>query len=88
MERVSFNIEREEFAEALHAEAAAHGRSVSEEALALVEQGLAGKVRRVPSDDSKDWARFLDLGRRLNLENGLDDLIPPRTPENYTPPEL
>lgn len=59
MERVSFNIEREELVEALHAEAAAHGRSVEEEALALVEQGLAGKVKTKSAATEGNWVQEL-----------------------------
>ena len=49
MERVSFEIERQEVADALHAEAAAHGRSVADELADLVERTYTpGSSRRLP----------------------------------------
>ena len=43
MERLSFEIERPDVAEALHAQAEAHGRSVEAEVAALVEEVFAPK---------------------------------------------
>ena len=89
MEKVSFEIEREDVAEALHAEAEAHGRSVEEELAALVEKTYApagGAKGRGPNDD---WVRELaQLAKDLDLGDGFEGLIPERTSETYRPVEL
>jgi plasmid stability protein len=89
VERVSFEIERQEVADALHAEAAAHGRSVAAEVAALVEKGLAGKVKLAKSSAEGNWVQeLIELGKGLDLPGGIESLIPHRLPENYEPPEL
>ena len=89
MERISFEIERQDVAEALQAEAAAHGRSVADEVAALVEQTYAGKAAKAtPADDGNWVAELVELGKKIGLENGIEEFIPKRTPENYVPPKL
>ncbi len=89
MERISFDIERQDVADALHAEAASHGRSIEEEVAALVETTYAGKSKVAKTGRSDNWVRDLvQLATDLELEDGFDGLIPIRTAENYQPPKL
>ena len=87
MERVSFEIDRQDVVDALQADAAAHGRSVADEVAALVEHTYAGKAKRSSGDDN--WVRELvELATELNLEDGFERFIPARAAENYEPPKL
>jgi hypothetical protein len=62
---------------------------VEQEALALVEKGLAGKVKPIKSAAGDNWIRELvQLAKDLDLEDGFDGLIPPRMPEDFEPPRL
>ena len=89
MERISFEIERQDVADALQAEAAAHGRSVADEVAALVVQTYAGKAAKAESADDVNWVtELVELGKKLGLENGIEEFIPKRTAENYVPPKL
>ncbi len=80
MERVSFEIERQDVAEALHAQAEAQGRSVEAELAALVEQTYAPATAR---QDSR--AR---IDRLIRLGKGLDFEPPPRQTFIVDEPEL
>ncbi len=89
MERISFDIARQDVADALHAEAASHGRSIEQEVAALVETTYAGKSKVAKSRKRDNWVRDLvQLAKELDLEDGFDGLIPARTAENYHPPKL
>ena len=89
MERVSFEIERQDVADGLHAEAASHGRSVEEEVAALVEKTYAGKSEQARFHSDANWVQeLIDLAKGLDLPDGIESLIPPRMPENYEPPKL
>lgn len=81
MERVSFEIERKDIAEALHAEAAAHGRSIEAEVASLVERTYAPKTQR-NGEGETSIARLRRMGHGLELE------VPSRTAETYEPPRL
>ena len=88
MERVSFDIDRAEVYDALRAEAAAHGRSVSEEVATLVKKTYAAKVA-VKSNDDDNWvADLVALAKKIDLPNGLDPYLPPRRREDFEPPKL
>jgi plasmid stability protein len=89
MERISFEIERQDVVDALQAEAIAHGRSVAAEVAALVEQTYVNKSKRANALGKGNWVRELvELAKELDLKDGLDGLIPLRTVENYVPPKL
>jgi plasmid stability protein len=89
MERISFEIERQDIAEALQADAAAHGRTIADEVAALVEQTYAEKAARPKPADDNNWvAELVELGKKIGLENGIEEFIPKRTLENYVPPKL
>ena len=79
MERVSFEIARQDVADALHAQAEAAGRSVEAELAALVEQTYA------PTDaiaEESPIKRLFRLGRGLNFAP------PPRQTFLVDEPEL
>ena len=63
MERVSFEIERQDVAEALYAQADAAGHSVQAELADLVERTYAPVLPHVP-----DINRLIELGRGLDFE--------------------
>ena len=86
MERVSFDIERQEVAEALHQSAEAHGRSVAEELAALVEQTY---VPPKAKPANTNWIREL-----VDIANGAELKMPewrgsermaPQYPEGMEP---
>lgn len=81
MERVSFDIERKDIAEALHAEAAAQGRSIEAEVALLVERTYAPKARRNGNGETS-----IETLRRLG--RGLEIEVTSRTAEPYEPPKL
>lgn len=89
MERINFEIDRQDVADALRAEALAHGRSVADEVAALVEQTYAGKGPKQTGIGGDDWvAELVELGKKIGLENGIEALIPRREAEPYIPPKL
>ncbi len=89
MERVSFEIERQDVADALHAEAAAHGRSVEAELAALVEKTYAAKAAARSAGSGENWvAELIALAREIDLPDGIEPFIPRRTLEDFEPPKL
>ena len=81
MEWVSFEIERQEVADALHAEAEARGRSVEAELAALVEQTYAPALRKSGSLPDDDWVAELirvggGVGLRLPQWRGSERVAP------------
>ena len=81
MERISFEIERQDIAEALHETAEAHGRTVEEELAALVEKTYLPKAGK-PAVGENSIQKLIRLGRGLDLQ------VPPRAAEDYEPPRL
>ena len=71
MERVSFEIERQDVADALHAEAEAHGRSIEAELAALVEQTYTRTKRKATSFYDGNWVEDL-----IRLADGADLRLP------------
>lgn len=69
MERVSFEIDRDDVAAALHEEARANGRTVEAEIAALVERTYAPKSPRTKSGEN--WVEEL-----IRLADGADLQIP------------
>lgn len=67
MERVSFDIERQEVADALREQAAANGRTMEQEAAAVVAKGVAAQAPLVDrliaicGDDSEMYLPARDL---------------------------
>ena len=89
MERVSFDIERQDVADALHAQADAHGRTVEAELAALVERtyGRQSRAAAAPQDDN--WVQeLLDLAKKIDLPDGLGPYLPRRITEAYKPIKL
>jgi plasmid stability protein len=82
MERISFDIDRQEVADALHARAEAHGRSVEDEVAAIVEQSVAPKPVRDKAASRARIERLVALGRGLEFD------IPPRQTFAVDQPEL
>lgn len=72
MERVSFEIERQDVADALHAKAEAQGHSVAAEVASLVEQ-----VYGAPTTAEASRAR---IERLAQSAGGIDFQPPPRQP--------
>lgn len=85
MERVSFDIERQEIADALHAEADARGHTVQAELSALVER-VYGRTAPAATEAEADWvAELIDIARQLDLDDGIEPYMPPRIAEGYMP---
>lgn len=70
MERVSFDIERQDVSDALHAQAHAAGRTVEAELAALVEQTYATKPDN-KEQSSENWVEEL-----IRIGGGVDLRIP------------
>jgi plasmid stability protein len=68
MDRISFDIGRKEVADALYAQAEAHGRSVGDEVAAIVEQSVAPKPVHDKATSRARIERLVALGRGLDFE--------------------
>jgi len=88
MERVSFEIERQDVADALHAEAEARGRSVEAELAALVERTYAANPPTKPFRDGNWVAGLVALAKEIDLPGGIQPMIPQRLCEDFEPPSL
>lgn len=89
MERVSFEIERQDVADALHAQANAHGRTIEAELAALVEQTYGHETQFAKPGDGGNWVQeLIDIAKQIDLEQGIDPYLAPRSSEGYEPVRL
>jgi plasmid stability protein len=75
------NVPDESVKEVLRETAEAHGRTVEEELSALVEKTYVPKARKAGTGESS-------IQKLIRLGRGLDVQVPPRTAEDYEPPQL